>query len=67
MSAMPWTRCVSHVSKKKLEERHLKVGSELFYNSFPSNKTFGDDICRVQVLQSDILVYKRLIATREKV
>ena len=58
---------MSHVSKIKLEERHLKVGSKLFYNSLPSNETFGEDICRVQVLQSDILVYKRLIATREKV
>jgi hypothetical protein len=53
--------------RKRRVGTYLEVGSELFHNSLPSDETFDKDICRFQVLKTDVLFDKRLIAGKRRV
>ena len=61
------TKCEREVSGEKKAQTYFKVGSELFHNSLPGNETFDEDICRFQVLKSDIFFYKRLVTGQSRI
>ena len=68
MSAIPWLRIVSEkFQERENAQTYLKVGSKLFHNSLPGNETFDEDICRFEVLKSDIFFDKRLVTGQSRI